>query len=258
LIMTDVDGTLTRDGDHFEPVVADAVARLEADGIDVGLVSGKTLCRLEVIASLLGTKGPLIAENGGVAQLTPGGAAVDLGYSKDQAVAAAARLESLYPGLVRELADNSDRFVDVTISADGLSLEELQPHMPGVQLLDSGYMIHLMPEGISKGRTLVSLLDRVGRPRLSPDEVMVFGDSVTDISLFREFANSVLISNPRLSAQQRQAVAGIAAYSGELLVEMGFAQVVMRVLELRRGRQLERPARHGVQPSRLLFDTSEK
>ena len=233
LLMTDVDGTLTLDGEHFAPIVADVISRLQADGIVVGLVSGRTLPRLETIALLLGTKGPLIAENGGVARLTPGGALVDLGYSREAATGAVGRLKALHPGVVQELDDNADRLVDVTVSAGGLSVDDLKEHVPGIQLLDSGYMVHVMAEGIDKGRTLTRLLDRIGDPRLSPDEVMVFGDSATDISLFRSFSHSILIHNPRLSAAQREAVRGCAAYEGDLPVEMGFTQVALHVLESR-------------------------
>jgi HAD superfamily hydrolase (TIGR01484 family) len=234
LLMTDVDGTLTLDGEHFEPLVADMMARLQADGIVVGLVSGRTLPRLEKVARLLGTRGPLIAENGGVARLVAGGALVDLGYSRGAAAAASALLRSVYPEAVRELDDNRDRLVDVTISADGVAVGDMAKHVSGIQLLDSGYMIHLMAEGISKGGTLAALINLPGGPRVSPDQVMVCGDSPTDISLFRSFPNSVLIHNPSLSDGQRLAVDGIAAWEGELPVEQGFAQVAAHVLGLRR------------------------
>jgi HAD superfamily hydrolase (TIGR01484 family) len=233
LLMTDVDGTLTLDGERFEPMVADAVARLQADGIAVGLVSGRTLPRLETIAALLGTEGPLIAENGGVARLIRGGPLVDLGYSREPALAAVAKLKSAYPGVVGELDDNKDRHVDVTVSADGVAVEALRAHTNGIQFLDSGYMIHLMADGISKGHTLMSLLDRMGGPPVMLDEVMVCGDSTTDISLFRSFPNSVLIDNPRLSPEQKKAVDGLAAYRGLLPVEAGFVQVVMHIIRSR-------------------------
>jgi hydroxymethylpyrimidine pyrophosphatase-like HAD family hydrolase len=241
LLMTDVDGTLTSDGEHFEPIVAETIAGLHADGIVVGLVSGRTLPRLDRIASSLGIAGPLIAENGGVARLAPGGDLVDLGHSRDRALAAAARLRSLYPDLVRELDDNSDRLVDVTVSVDGLSVVDLKRLVPGVQLLDSGYMVHLMADGISKGATLTFLLDRIGDRRVAPGEVMVCGDSVTDVSLFQSFANSVLIHNPLLSPEQQGAVAGMAAYEAELPVEIGFVQVAKHVLQLRRLGPVPRP-----------------
>jgi len=71
--------------------------------------------------------------------------------------------------------------------ADNVPFEELAKHLGGVQLLDSGYMLHMIQEGVSKGKTLKRILGLVGDGRITPEEVMVFGDSATDISLFTEF-----------------------------------------------------------------------
>lgn len=230
LVMTDVDGTITLDGEHFEPVVTECVARLQSDGIVVGLVSGRDLPRLEKIASLLATQGPLIAENGAVARLTPTGALVDLGYSRLASLEAVAKLKSAFPGAIVELDDNRNRLVDVTISSDGVLVEELRKHVPRIQLLDSGYMVHLMPEGISKGGTLKALLAKIG---LTTDEVIVFGDSETDVSLFDHFSNSVLVHNPRLSKEQLRAVDGVSTFASKLPVEKGFCQVAEHILAAR-------------------------
>ncbi len=232
LVMTDVDGTLTSDGQHFDPAVAACVDRLQQAGISVGLVSGRDLPRLERIVSVLSTKGPLIAENGGVARLAPSGPLVDLGYSRKPALEAVKKLKASFPGAITELEDNTNRMVDVTIESNGVTVEELQRLVPGIQLLDSGYMVHLMPEGISKGGTLTSLLPKLG---VSASEVAVFGDSPTDISLFEKFPNSVLVHNPRLSSSQLSEVRGCSAYRSDLPVEQGFCQVASYLVEVRQG-----------------------
>ena len=229
--MTDVDGTLTLDGECFDPTVAECVGRLQADGVPVGLVSGRDLPRLEKIVSLIATGGPLIAENGGVARLNPGGPLVELGYSRRPALEAVAKLKLAFPGAIVELEDNKNRLVDVTISSNGVPVEELRKHVPGIQLLDSGYMVHLMPQGISKGGTLKALLARMG---LAADEVIVFGDSETDVSLFDYFSNSVLVHNPRLSKDQLWKVDGLSTYASDLPVEKGFCQVAEHILAARR------------------------
>jgi hypothetical protein len=236
LVMSDVDGTLSLDGEHFDPIVAEAVQRLQEGGIIVGLVSGRTVPRLESVAECVGIDGPLIAENGGVAKLAPSGEVIDLGYSRQPAVEAVGRLKTAFPGAIHELPDNKDRLVDVTIRSDGVAADDLQKEVPGIQLLDSGYMIHMMAQGISKAWTLMRLLGSIGDGTLSPGEVMVFGDSPTDVSLFELFPNSVLIVNPRLPPEQRKAVDGLAAYVSELPVEKGFAEVVAHVVKARGGR----------------------
>ncbi len=84
--MTDVDGTLTADGTSFSPVLKECVARLRSAGIMVGLVSGRDLPRLESIVNWIEVNGPLIAENGGVARLSPEAANLDLGYSRKRGI----------------------------------------------------------------------------------------------------------------------------------------------------------------------------
>jgi hydroxymethylpyrimidine pyrophosphatase-like HAD family hydrolase len=61
LIMTDVDGTLLLSGEYVEPEVVRAISCLQENGITVGLVSGRSLPRLENLSAFAGTAGPIIA-----------------------------------------------------------------------------------------------------------------------------------------------------------------------------------------------------
>jgi hydroxymethylpyrimidine pyrophosphatase-like HAD family hydrolase len=117
--------------------------------------------------------------------------------------------------------------------ADGIPHEELIKRLEGVQLLDSGYMLHLIPEDVSKGKTLKRMLGLIGDGTLRPDEVMVFGDSATDVSLFTEFENSVLIVNPRLNKQQTKDIRKFAKYQSGLPFGNGFVEVVSYILNWR-------------------------
>ncbi len=240
LVMTDVDGTLTVGGDSLSPVVLEAVRRLEHEGIMVGLVSGRTLPRLESLAQDLNISGAIIAENGGVAKLKANGGLVDLGYSREPALKALRKLEMLFPDAIKGREDNKDRLIDIVIWSYGVGTEELRRHLEDAQLLDSGYILHLMQKGVSKGRTLMRLLGEMGDGKLSPAEVMVFGDSPTDNSLFELFPHSVLITNPRLPVEQRQALQKLARYAGELPFGEGFAEVVFHILNTRHSPDLRK------------------
>jgi len=231
--MTDVDGTITTGGDSIGSVILQAIRCLEDQGIIVGLVSGRTLPRLESLAHVLGITGPIIAENGGVAKLKVNCGLVDLGYSRQPALEALAKLKALYPNAIKEREDNRDRLVDVVIWSQGVEVSELRRHLGKTQLLDSGYILHLMQEGISKGRTLMRLLGEVADGSLSSANVMVFGDSTTDVSLFELFPHSVLITNPKLTIQQPQELKKIARYMSDLPVEKGFVEVVSHIVNVR-------------------------
>jgi len=231
--MTDVDGTMISDGDSVNSAVSRAIRCLEKQGIIVGLVSGRTLPELESLARDSGITGPIIAENGGVAKLKVNGGLADLGYSRQPALEALEKLKALYPNAIEEREDNRDRLIDVVIWARGVEVAELRKHLGNTQLVDSGYILHLMQEGIGKGGTLMRLLEELSDGSLSSANVMVFGDSATDTSLFELFPHSVLVTNPRLPAQQREGLKEIAKYVSDLPVEQGFVEVVSHIINVR-------------------------
>ncbi len=233
LVMTDVDGTIIAGRGPIGSAVLQAIRRLEEQGITVGLVSGRTFPRLESLAHDLGISGPIIAENGGVAKLKVNGDIVDLGYSRQPALEALEKLKALYPNAIKEREDNRDRLIDVVIWSHGIEVSELRRHLGQTQLLDSGYILHLMQQGISKGGTLMRLLGQVADGSLAPANIMVFGDSTTDISLFELFLHCVFITNPKLTIEQWQELKKIARYVSDLAVEEGFVEVASHIVNVR-------------------------
>jgi hydroxymethylpyrimidine pyrophosphatase-like HAD family hydrolase len=230
LIMTDVDGTLLARGNILSNEVAEALSTLQQAGIVIGLVSGRTLSLLESMAEEFNLTGPIIAENGAIAEVSPQSEMMELGYSRQPAIDALNILKGLYPGEIREREDNAERFIDIVIWADGISVEEIRERIKPTQLLDSGYILHLMQEGINKGRTLSKVIDEM--KVYSPDEVMVFGDSVTDLSLFELFPNNVLIVNPGLPEGQAEIIEKKAAYVSEKQYGEGFTEVALHIVDL--------------------------
>ena len=233
LLMTDVDGTLTAADGTIAAGIPDAVSRLQETGITVGLVSGRHLPNLDALAKHLATTGPIIAENGAVARSAPGSNLVDLGQSRQASLDVLQRLKQVYPGSIREREDNAVRLIDVVFWADGITTDELRQHTGDIQVLDSGYILHLMPPGISKGETLLQMLGDLGEGGLSPDEVMVFGDSATDLTLFELFRSSVLIQNPLLDDELTVDVRKAAAFTCESPEGAGFCEVAGYIAELR-------------------------
>jgi hydroxymethylpyrimidine pyrophosphatase-like HAD family hydrolase len=235
LIVADVDGTLLSDGDEVSPAVAQAIRALEQAGIMVGFDSGRPFTRLEPLAASLNATGPVIAENGCVAKLKCGAGLYDLGYSRQPALKALTKFKADFPTAIRDAFDHKDRLVDVGFFADGIPHAELLKRMEGVQLLDSGYMLHMIQNGVSKGKSLKRILGLIGDGQIHPDEVMVFGDSATDISLFTEFENSVLVINPRLPEEQTLDIRRQAKFQSKLPFGDGFVEVVSYLLKQRAG-----------------------
>jgi len=234
LVITDVDGTIVPSGDCLSPAVLEAVRRLEEEGIMVGLASGRTFSRLESLVQDLGISGPIIAENGGAAKLKANAGMVDLGYSRQPAIKALEKLKRLFPEAIEEREDNRYRLVDVGIRSLGVETEELRKHLDNAQILDSGYMLHLLQKGVSKGGTLMRLMRKIGDGTLSPDEILVLGDSPTDASMFQLFPHSVVIPNPRLPVERRRALQKLAKYVSDAALGEGFAEVARHILASRR------------------------
>lgn len=230
LIMTDVDGTLLASGNTLSHEVGEVIHLLQQAGIVIGLVSGRTLSLLESTAREFYLSGPIIAENGAVAKISPDAGLMDVGYSRQPAIDALHKLKELYPGAIWEREDNAERFVDIVIRADGVSIEEIREHIKPTQVLDSGYILHLMQEGIDKGKTLVKVLNEM--KEYTCHEVMVFGDSVTDLSLFELFPNNVLIVNPGLPQGQAEILEKKAAYVSEKQCGEGFTEVALHIVNL--------------------------
>jgi phosphoglycolate phosphatase (TIGR01487 family) len=233
LVMTDVDGTLTSGDGSFSSTVQGAVLSLESLGIAVGLISGRNLSRLESFAKQLNISGPIVAENGGVAKINKGGALIDLGYHQEPARKAIEKLRNLFPGTIEDGAWNKKRMVDLVIKISGIEAQELRKHLEDVELLNSGYVFHLLQKGISKGSTLLRVLKQQGEGQLSKAEVLVIGDSTTDLSLFELFPHSVLIQNPSLPSEDRELLHDAAQYVSENDCGEGFAEVALYITHIR-------------------------
>jgi HAD superfamily hydrolase (TIGR01484 family) len=234
LIMTDVDGTITDILGYVEAIAQSALRALIDDGIMVGFVSGRTLPRLDPIALDIGINGPIIGENGGIVKLRPTGVLLNLGYSREPALKDLERLKQMFPNTIVPTEDDIDRKVDVGFKVQGVATSELKKHLKESELLDSGYMLHLLQKGVSKGGTLKRILPSLCDGKLSPEQVLVLGDSLTDISLFRAFPHSVFIRNNRLSSADRAAMDETAEYVSRLEFGAGFARVARHILGLRR------------------------
>jgi hydroxymethylpyrimidine pyrophosphatase-like HAD family hydrolase len=233
LIMADVDGTLNTGGDQVSPAVSDAIYQLQKNDIAVGLVSGRTDPMLRSMAMDLKIGGPLIAENGAVARLTPHGNLVDLGYSRQPALKGLEKLKACYPGRIWEREDNRDRMIDLVFRADGITPEEIKKCVGDAQVLDSTYILHIMQNGIAKGKTLMRLLGQMDGAAIGPDEVLVIGDSMTDLSTFKLFPESVLVPNPNIPEADRIILRNTASYISDHEAGEGFVEVALHIIHER-------------------------
>lgn len=83
--------------------------------------------------------------------------------------------------------------------------DELKAHFPDLNFvlpMNGGQFIDILPAGWDKGKAVLFIADYLG---LSPDEVVVFGDSDNDLAMLAAVPNSVTVANatPEISAKSR-------------------------------------------------------
>ncbi len=193
-VVSDIDGTLTTPDRMLSVAGATAVMRLEAVGIPVLLASGNVMPSTRAYALMLGTSGPLVAENGGMVAYrgSAWSETVDLLANREVADEAYDVLKATMPE-VRPLLTQRWRETEIALEM-GPDVSRIQEILDGfpVRVESSGYSIHIIDETVSKGTGVKHALDLIDIP---PREVMALGDSENDISMFELAGLSVAVSS---------------------------------------------------------------
>jgi len=193
-LLTDIDGTLTSPSRRIHTGAIETIRSLVDQGVIVVLASGNTSCFMESLCKMIGTQGSFIAENGGVYRT---GYTGPLRITGDQAACRRA-LETVQAhfrtrGKDLDLFSPSYRFADLafarTVPVD--EVREILRDFP-VQVIDTGFAIHLQSPGISKGTALVTLAGEMG---LVPADFLAIGDSVNDIQMLRTAGIGIAVAN---------------------------------------------------------------
>ncbi len=191
--ITDVDGTLTDNRRRLSLSAVEEIRRLTDADIPVVLASGNTVCFLDSLAHMIGCDGNVIAENGGVYRK---GFLGVMHVEGDKGAAVAA-----YEKIISELQPKGDelrlfsanlRHSDVAFArgCDAKTASDIIQGM-GVEVIDTGFAIHLHTPGLSKGRAFAALAKEMG---LSPSEFLAAGDSENDISMLELAGEAVVPS----------------------------------------------------------------
>ena len=193
-LVTDIDGTLTDPSRRIDTGALECIRSLVDDGIEVVLASGNTSCFMDAICKMAGTNGTFIAENGGVYRIGYTGKLHIIG---DQAVCRSA-LEKVQvhfreKGIELDLYNPTYRFADLAF-ARTVPAEEVKEILSGqpVQVIDTGFAIHLQSEGVSKASTLALLARDKG---LSPKDFFAIGDGENDAGMLLAAGRGVTVAN---------------------------------------------------------------
>jgi phosphoglycolate phosphatase (TIGR01487 family) len=229
-LLTDVDGTITDSSRRLNTGAITTIRSLVDEGIEVVLASGNTSCFMDALCKMVGTQGTFIAENGGVFRVGYTGA---LRIKGDQSVSRKALedVQAYYRLQGKELVLFSPtyRFADLafarTVPVDEVK-KILQDHP--VNVLDTGYAIHLQLPGIDKGTALEALAQEMG---LVPSDFLAIGDSLNDIQMLIKAGIGVTVANahPEIKA--------VAEFVAEKEYGNGFVEAIAKYSSYFRARK---------------------
>ncbi|HUU75133.1 MAG TPA: phosphoglycolate phosphatase [Methanoregulaceae archaeon] len=220
-VITDVDGTITDQYRRIHTGAIQAIRQLLDSGIEVVLASGNTACFMDALSRMIGTSGSFIAENGGVFRIIYGGELTVIG---DQSVCKEA-LDALIrhfrkKGVELELYSPDYRLADLAFAKTVRVSEVREVVKPyDVNVLDTGFAIHLQSPGVSKG-TAFSLLAR--EMDIGQSSFMAIGDAQNDIELLKAAGIGIAVKNAHPDA------ASAADWVSEKSYGDGFVEAIQR------------------------------
>lgn len=179
-VAVDIDGTLTDEKRRLHLGAVEGIRKLESLRIPVILATGNILCVTETISTIVGTTGPLIAENGGIVKDIKTG---EIHYLGDvtKPKAALEHLEGLFD---LQLTPNSElRLTDVALLRT-VPAEKIRGALDGfdVDVVDTKFAIHIKDPKVNKGTALLKVSEVMG---IGPEDMAAVGDSENDREMLK-------------------------------------------------------------------------
>jgi len=188
-LVIDIDGTLTDEQRRLDLRAASAIRELT---VPVILASGNVLGFVKCAAKLIGTSDIMIAENGGVVSMGFDGPVHVRGdKARCQEV-----LEILGEYFDLEELDGAERRSELALrrnfDIDTARQVLVDGNIRGIELVDTGFAVHIKTVDVNKGTALVSVAEMMG---LETGDFVAMGDSVNDIEMIRAAGLGVAVGN---------------------------------------------------------------
>lgn len=195
-IAVDVDGTITDGRRRVCHSALDALRKAEAAGIPVIIATGNISHFSYAVATLVGTTGGLVCENGGVIYHD--------GYNDNRVIVLGdiSKAQKAYDFLFDKfgedipfrIVEDSDARVSEITFYKNMSSEPLKDMLKDfdVEVYDSGFALHLTDPEVDKGTGLAELANLVG---YNVENIMCVGDSENDIDFLLAGGFKVAVAN---------------------------------------------------------------
>ncbi len=184
-IAVDVDGTITYSDRSID---CRAVEALRSVNVPVIIATGNVLCFARAAAKLVGPCGSVIAENGGVVEY--GSVEYDTSCMKECEEA----FTLLSSKFSLEKLDQEYRKTEIGLrrNFDVKKAREMMNAFPELDIVDTGFALHIKSRRINKGTGLRRLARLMG---ISTLDFVAIGDSPNDIEMIQASGFGVAVGN---------------------------------------------------------------
>ncbi|MEM2875300.1 MAG: phosphoglycolate phosphatase [Candidatus Hadarchaeales archaeon] len=224
LVAVDIDGTITSADRKLNLAAVGAIRELEEKGVEVTISTGNILQYAEAASTMIGTSGPIIAEDGGIVYDKRNKIEYVLGDRADVDRALTVLTREI-PG-VKETRNSQLRLTGATIER-GVDIDEIRKVLKKnhfkLVAVDSGVAIHLKNPSVNKGNAIRKVAEITGA-KLS--EIAAIGDGLNDVEMLEVAGVSFAVSN------SPQEVKRVATYTTSGPDGAGMVEAARRILEM--------------------------
>lgn len=203
-IAVDIDGTITDSNRKICISAIEAIRAAEKIGIPTIIVTGNIFFYATATATLIGTTGGIVAENGGViSEVDSEGIEKIKVLGNFQKTAKAfkyldSEVKKKYKDYeLKKVDDSESRLSEIAIyrTIDEEILKNILKESPekfGVEVYDTQFAIHITDINVNKGSSLENVAKKSG---FNVDEIMGIGDSENDIEFLKVCGLKVAVAN---------------------------------------------------------------
>ncbi len=184
-IVVDIDGTITYSDRSID---CRAVKALRGVKVPVVLATGNVLCFARAASTLAGTGGIIIAENGGVVEC----GIVESDTSHLKMCEEAFDILKKYFQLERLDMEYRRTEIGLRRNFDVKKAREVLSDFPELDIVDTGFAVHIKSRSINKGTGLKRLAELMG---ISAQDFVAIGDSPNDIEMLEVSGFGVAVGN---------------------------------------------------------------
>lgn len=221
-IALDIDGTITYQNRQLDIRALKAMEKAKKNGITICLATGNILCYARTSSILLGTEGPLIAEDGGVVFDKKSKEEYVLG-GVDEVERGIGILEEKL-GSIKHADSSMDRLAGRVLERtfDTRNANSIfQEEGLDITAVDSGFAIHVKDANVNKGRALKKVASLLGYPI---SDIAAGGDAKNDIEMLKTAGWGFVPANA--SSEVKEASSFVAKDKYGAGVEEGINRIV--------------------------------